>query len=213
MCSKLQGDIHMEESTATQPDVTQGATVTEGQPTEPVTAGDSENKTYSQKEFESYADKRVTQAIETTRKKTEEEANRLMEEKIAAALEEQKRLSEMDKDQLREYEQEKAKAERDELLAQIALRDSKDAAVSALIESNANLKLAEFIVDADSDQMNNKLQSLLAIIESEKEAARNEILATGHRPRTSDGKPVKDDVKGMPVLDGLKALRQNQINQ
>lgn len=111
----------------------------EGQPTE---------KTYTEAEFQSEIDRRVSQALATERRKSE------------AKVKEAEKLAKMNESEKYEYQLQQREAAITAKEKELALAENKNVASQILSEKGISLSLVDFVVAEDADTMKSNIDIL-----------------------------------------------------
>ena len=162
-------------------------------------------KTYTQSELDSIvqaeADRRVTQALDKYRKKTETQ------------IREAEKLASMDANQKYQYQLEQKEAELNEKARNLTLAENKIACTSILSEKNLPIKLADLVLDVQAETMNSKI----SIVEKcFNEAVRQEVekRLTSTTPKNgvsgTDNSISKDKFKKMNIAERQELYNTNR---
>lgn len=154
------------------------------------------------KEMDRERDRQVTKARETIISNEREKMSIEFEERITQRLEEERKLAKMDKEQLLKYEREQANEKAKSLESKLQMYEREKQATQLLIEEKSDPRLAEFIVDADGEQMIKKFEAITSIIKEATDKVNNDWLSKGGTPKSGSQQPVS--LKGLPIREQLK---------
>lgn len=154
-----------------------------------VTAAEAE-KTYTEKDLQSYADKRVTEALKTAKSKFEAEKKEA--ERLASMTAEERFTEELNK-----RESELAERER-----QVTLLENKAAAASALNEKGISISLVDLVLADTAEEMKTKIDTLEKEFNASVQAEIEKRLK-GATPKSvsSTGEISKEDIKKMSLAE------------
>lgn len=132
-------------------------------------------------------DRRLAKALETQKAKLEDE----YKQNVSSAKKEAEKLAKMNADQKAQYEQEKLRAENDELKAQVSRIELGKTATALLKEQKieATQDILDFVVGSDADSTKANIDKFVGIIQAAIKAAEFER-AKGKTPpsyRTDNG--------------------------
>lgn len=157
-----------------------------------------EAKTYTEAEMQSYADRRVTEAMKTARSKFENEKK------------EAERLASMSAEERFTEELNKREKELDERMKQVTMLENKHAAMQILADKNLPIELVDFVLAETAEEMNTKINTLEktfnASVQTEIEKrlkGATPIKATGGNAMT------KEDIRKMSLADQQKMYKSN----
>lgn len=169
-----------------------------------VTQAETTEKTYTQAELDaivqSEADRRVTQALDKYRKKTESQ------------LKEAEKLAAMDANQKYQYQLEQKEAELNEKARNLTLAENKIACNSILAEKNLPIQLSDLVLDVDAETMNSKISILE---KSFKKAVQDEVEKRLTSTTPKNGIPTnngitKNEFKKMNLFERQELYRNNK---
>lgn len=156
-------------------------------------------KTYTQSELNSIvqaeADRRVTQALDKYKRKTESQ------------IKEAEKLASMDANQKYQYQLEQKEAELNEKARNLTLAENKIACNNILSDKNLPIQLSDLVLDVDAEVMNSKISILE---KSFKKAVQDEVnkRLTSSTPKNgvSNNESVitKDAFKKMNLIERQK---------
>lgn len=167
------------------------------------TQQETENKTYSQEDFDkalqAEVDRRVTQAMKTAERKAD------------ARVKEAEKLAKMNEQQRYEYEldaREKAIADKER---QLALAENKATAASILADKGISAKLVDFVVAEDAETMNTNISLLEAEFKASVKAEVERRLATSTPKKNLplDQAITKESFSKMKLTEQAELFRQN----
>lgn len=145
-----------------------------------------ESKTYTEQEFQSEIDRRVTMALKKAEAKNQQK------------IKEAEKLAQMNEQEKYEYtlqQRELAIAEKER---ELALSENKNVASQILAEKGLSLSLVDFVVAEDADTMNNNIKILeQAFLKSVNEAVKSRMASKAPRKNLPVDKPIdrKDFLK------------------
>lgn len=145
-----------------------------------------DTKTYTEKELQSYADKRVSEALKTARGKFEAEKK------------EAERLASMSAEERFNEEVNKRQAELDEREKKIAMLENKHTASQILAEKGISIALVDLVLADTAEDMNNRISLL------EKEF--NLCVQKEIENRLKGSTPTKVDNKGGLTPEAFRKL-------
>lgn len=156
-----------------------------------------EEKTYTEKELQSYADKRVTEAMKTARTKFENEKKEA--ERLASMTAEERYTEELSK-------REQALAEREK---QVMLLENKQAAAVALNDLGLSINLANLVVAESAEEMKTRIDILgkefNACVQAEVEKR-----LKGSTPRTTQSEGFsKEQFRKLSLKEQQEMFRTN----
>ena len=158
-----------------------------------------EEKVYTEKEFISEVDRRVSQALATQERKYNEKLKE--SEKLA-------RMNEQEKYSYQLEQREKAIAEKERALA---LAENKNEAAKVLSDRGLSLKLVDFVVAEDAATMKANIDALDKAFKASVKAEVEKRLAS-NSPRTNfvdSDEMTKEKFNKLSVFEQQKLLREN----
>lgn len=163
---------------------------------------EQENKTYSEAEIQSMIDKRVTEALNTQKKKLDKQKEE--------AVEEAKKMAAMDEAQKKEYELSLKQKELDEKIKELNYEKSKNEASKLLTDKKLSLELLEFVVSDDSNIMKQNVDKLAAVFGKAVNSAAEERLNSSTPKRGNDTPSVThEQFKKMTQKEKQELYTQN----
>lgn len=159
-----------------------------------------EEKTYTEKELQSYADRRVSEALKTAKGKWDiekKEADRL------ASLSQEERF----KEEMQKRENELAERER-----QVALLENRNAALSILADKGISPALVDLVISESADDIKNKIDILdkefQASVQKEVE---KRLIGSGNTPKVaSNGNNMtKEQFRQMSIQKQQELFKTN----
>lgn len=162
-------------------------------------------KTYTQEELDaivqSESDRRVSQALDKYKKKTESQ------------IREAEKLASMDANQKFQYQLQQKEAELNEKAKNLTLAENKIACTSILAEKNLPIKLADLVLDVEAENMNSKISILEQCFKEAVKAEVNKRL-TSTTPKNgvsnTDGSISKERFKKMSIRERQELYNSNR---
>lgn len=154
-------------------------------------------KTYTEKELQSYADKRVTEAMKTARQKFENEKKEA--ERLASMSAEERFNEELSKREKELADREKA----------VMMLENKQAATAILMEKGLPISLVDLVLADTAEDMKTRIDALDKEFNNSVKAEIEKRLGGNTPKKVGESALTKEDVLNMPLAQQNEYYKQN----